>query len=204
MDKTLFLLVCLYMVYRIAGHEMDVSCVVTVYQQRLVEKMNSVEENVEQITRSFEHMSAQVKDDLVTTKTNLEAIREHSAELNTSTHVESKNIREEAGKYLQKRTEEFETIKKQLEDQLEAMETEFREIRQELKNISAYLTKKLSHGNRFVYADILQMETSLESFLQEQMLKAMEKTYSETFPEFGEFVRGQKGEFIYQILICQP
>ena len=143
---------------------MDVSCEVSVYQQRLVEKMNSVEENLGLVTGSFDQMSAQVKNDLVTTKRNLEAIREHSAELNTSIHVESKKIPDEAGEYLQKCTEEFETIKKQLDDQLEAMETLFGEIRQELKNISAYLTKKLSHGNRFVYVDILRMETSLESF----------------------------------------
>ena len=87
-------------------------------------------------------MSAQVKKDLATTKLNLEEIRAHSSELNTSVHVDSLTSRDEAGQYMRKEKEEFEKLKKRLTEQLEAMETEFVEIGQELKNISEYLRKK--------------------------------------------------------------
>ena len=201
MDKTLLILACFYMVYWATGYDrpVDGSCLVTLYQERVVEKMNSVEENFSQVTASFDKLSTEVQHDLLTTKQYSAEIVEISAELNTSIHGTLETVRNDTEQYLQRRNEKFENLKERFENQLTIMEAEYGEMRLELKNISAYLTRKTSP--RYVYADILRMEALLEMFIQKQLVKAREKIYSELFPEFQKFVKDREGEHIFVFFI---
>ena len=200
MDKTLLILACFCVVYWATGHDMSVdgSCLISLYQERVVEKMNSVEESFNQVTASFDKLSTEVQHDLLTTKQYSAEIVENSAELNTSIHGNLETVRNDTEHYLQRRNGEFENLKERVENQLTILEAEYRGMRLELKNISAYLTRKTSP--RYVYADILRMEALLEMFIQKQLVKAREKIYSEIFPEFQKFVKDQEGEHIFVFL----